>query len=168
MSNLINFQFRENQVRVVNIKDEPWFVGKDVCDILEIEDTSSAYRRLKDYEKATQTLYGSGQNREFMVISESGLYRLVLTSRKPQAEPFQDWICQEVVPQIRKTGSYSLENLSKEEILLKQCEMLVENKRRLEEVEKTSSQALSIAQEAKEGLEKVRDEISSLKELAIN
>lgn len=50
----------------------------------------------------------SGQNREMVVISESGLYRLVLTSRKPQSEPFQDWVVQEVLPSIRKTGSYSV------------------------------------------------------------
>ena len=109
MSNLTVFDFNDNQVRTFNINGEVWFVGKDVCDVLELSsNTSQAYARLKDYEKQTYTLYMSGQNREFTVISESGLYRLVLTSRKPQAEPFQDWVCQEVIPQIRKTGAYSV------------------------------------------------------------
>jgi prophage antirepressor-like protein len=60
------------------------------------------------YEKLTRLITVSGQNREMVVISESGLYRLVLTSRKPQSEPFQDWVVQEVLPSIRKTGSYSV------------------------------------------------------------
>lgn len=105
--NIVPFQFGSSSIRVVLINGEPWFVGKDVCDVLEIGDPSTAYARLKDYEKLTRLIPGSGQNREMVVISESGLYRLVLTSRKPQAEPFQDWVVQEVLPSIRKTGSYS-------------------------------------------------------------
>jgi prophage antirepressor-like protein len=113
-----DFQFQDNDknvhvdqaIRVIEINGEPWFVGVDVCEVLELSsNTSQAYKRLKDYEKQTYTLYMSGQNRDVTLISESGLYRLVLTSRKPQAEPFQDWVCQEVIPQIRKTGQYQLD-----------------------------------------------------------
>ena len=109
MSNsIVPFQFDTHEIRVIVIDGEPWFVGKDVCDVLELSlNTSQAYARLKDYEKLTYTLYTSGQNRDYTCISESGLFRLVLTSRKPQAEPFQDWVI-EVLKQIRKTGSYSI------------------------------------------------------------
>lgn len=83
---------------------------KDVCDVLEHSDVSKACERLKSYEKLVRTLFVSGQNRDVLCISEPGLYRLVLTSRKPQAEPFQDWVCQEVLPTIRKTGTYSVQS----------------------------------------------------------
>ena len=109
MTNLIGLQFRENQVRIVNINGDVWFVGKDVCDVLEITNNRNAYSRLKEYEKNTvQIMDGNQGNPSMTVISESGLYRLVLTSRKPQAEPFQDWVCQEVIPQIRKHGTYQI------------------------------------------------------------
>ena len=108
MSNLTAFQFDNSQVRTILIDDQPWFVGKDVCDILEMGNPRQVLSRLKDYEKGVQNVDTIGGSQSMTVISESGLYRLVLTSRKPQAEPFQDWVCQEVIPQIRKTGSYSV------------------------------------------------------------
>ena len=108
MNNLTTFQFNNIQVRTVLINGDAWFVGKDICNVLEIEDSKSSLRRLKDYEKGVHTIPTPGGHQSMTVISESGLYRLVLTSRKPQAEPFQDWVCQEVIPQIRKTGSYSV------------------------------------------------------------
>jgi prophage antirepressor-like protein len=106
--NIVPFQFNTQEIRVTLIDGNPWFIGKDVCNVLEVKDSSTAYSRLKGYEKLTRLITVSGQNREMVVISESGLYRLVLTSRKPQSEPFQDWVVQEVLPSIRKTGSYSV------------------------------------------------------------
>ena len=88
------------------IDSQPWFVAKDVCDVLAHTNSRMALERLKAYEKGVTTVYTLGGNQEMAIISESGLYRLVLTSRKPEAEPFQDWVCQEVLPQIRKTGKY--------------------------------------------------------------
>ncbi|MFY7939000.1 MAG: Bro-N domain-containing protein [Flavobacterium sp.] len=109
MSNsIVPFQFDTNEIRVIVIDGEPWFVAKDICNVLEISDVSNACKRLKDYEKATHTVSTRGGNQDMAIISESGLYRLVLTSRKPQAEPFQDWVVQVVLKQIRKTGSYSV------------------------------------------------------------
>jgi hypothetical protein len=64
--------------------------------------------RLKDYEKGVANTDTLGGDQEMVIISESGLYRLIMTSRKPQAEPFQDWVCQEVLPSIRKTGKYEV------------------------------------------------------------
>jgi len=111
MSSLTRFQFNDNQVRILVIDGQPWFVGSDVCKILGILNFSDAYLRLKEYEK--QTIKSDSidnndviRNPYTVIISEPGLYRLILTSRKPQAEPFQDWVCQEVLPSIRKTGKY--------------------------------------------------------------
>jgi len=102
------FQFDSHEIRVVLIDGEPWFVAKDICNVLEHTNSSKALERLKDYEKGLTTVSTRGGNQEMAIISESGLYRLVLTSRKPQAEPFQDWVVQVVLTAIRKTGSYSV------------------------------------------------------------
>jgi prophage antirepressor-like protein len=114
MSNLTRFAFQNNQVRVIIIDGQPWFVGSDVCKILGINNFSDAYARLKNYEKQTiksDTIDNADviRNPNTIIISEPGLYRLILTSRKPQAEPFQDWVCQEVLPSIRKTGKYEMQ-----------------------------------------------------------
>ena len=106
MSNLSTFVFKESDVRVLNIDNYPWFVAKDLCLILELSDVSMSLKRLDDDEKLTQTLFVSGQNRDMSVVSESGMYSLVLTSRKPQAKAFKKWITSEVLPSIRKTGKY--------------------------------------------------------------
>jgi anti-repressor protein len=100
------FNYQNNQVRTVSINNEPWFVARDVCEILELSDVSMSISRLDDDEKLIQKLFVSGQNRDVITISESGLYSLVLTSNKPEAKMFKRWITHEVIPQIRKTGVY--------------------------------------------------------------
>jgi len=109
-NSLVEFQFDTHEIRVVLIGDEPWFVAKDICDVLEQPSISKVLSRLKDYEKGLHSVHTLGGNQEMAIISESGLYRLVLTSRKPQAEPFQDWVVQVVLTAIRKTGSYSVQS----------------------------------------------------------
>jgi prophage antirepressor-like protein len=107
MNNLAVFAFNSKQVRIIDIEGNPWFVGIDICEILELGNPRQAYTRLRDYEKNTVTINdGIPGNPNTVCISESGLYRLILTSRKPQAEPFQDWVCQEILPSIRKYGRF--------------------------------------------------------------
>lgn len=99
------FDYQGKQVRTVLVNDEPWFVAKDVCEVLEIDHTQT--RRLDDDEKGlclTQTL---GGEQELLCITESGLYSLVLGSRKPEAKQFKRWVTHEILPAIRKTGTYS-------------------------------------------------------------
>jgi prophage antirepressor-like protein len=104
LSNVFNYSGR--QLRTAIINDEPWFVAKDVCDILEIGDTSSALRRLDDDEKGTHTILTLGGNQQMAIVNEAGLYNLIFTSRKDEAKQFKKWVTHEVLPQIRKTGSY--------------------------------------------------------------
>jgi prophage antirepressor-like protein len=132
MTNLTTFQFNTQEVRVITIDGEPWFLGADVCRVLEIKNYSDAYSRLKDYEKTIGNTEGV-DNPDTVYISESGLYRLVLTSRKPQAGPFQDWVVQEVLPSIRKTGSYQIQPLSTAEVVLQSAQVLVDHEKRLTE-----------------------------------
>lgn len=91
-------------IRTVIIDNEPWFVAKDVCNILGIANPTDALNKgLEDFERARFNL---GRQGEANIISESGFYTLVLRSRKPIAKPFRLWVTQEVLPQIRKTGGY--------------------------------------------------------------
>ncbi|PEM89627.1 phage antirepressor Ant [Bacillus wiedmannii] len=94
------------QVRTVMKDGEHWFIAKDVCDILDIKNPRTSTALLDDDEKGVHTMDTLGGSQEFAVINESGLYSLVLKSRKPQAESFKKWITSEVLPMIRKTGGY--------------------------------------------------------------
>lgn len=108
MNDLVKFEFKGKGVRTVVIEDEPWFVAKDVCEILEIADPSSALRKIPRTHKGEHRMPTLGGMQNVSIISEAGLYRLVLRSDKPQAEPFIDWVTAEVLPQIRKTGKYEV------------------------------------------------------------
>jgi len=111
MSEIIQFQFGFNDIRVVLIENEPWLVAKDVCEVLGIKNDTDACGRLDDDEKDAVGIADSiGRNQQMTVISESGFYRLVMTSRKPEVKKFQKWITSEVIPSIRKTGSYSVDH----------------------------------------------------------
>ena len=105
-----NEQF--GQVRTLNIDGEPWSVVVDVCRALEIANVSDAIKRLDEDEKmtldSTEGHFGQrGGAQSMNVVNEPGLYTLVLGSRKPEAKTFKRWITHEVLPAIRKTGSYS-------------------------------------------------------------
>ena len=94
-------------VRTVLLNGEAWFCIKDVCDILEIKNPSDIPKRLEEDEVHRFNLGSRSGITNF--TSESGLYALILRSKKPCAKPFRKWITSEVIPSIRKTGSYSLE-----------------------------------------------------------
>lgn len=103
------FDFKGAALRTLTGKaGEPWFVAKDVCDILELGNTTNALRALDEDEKTNFTNCNVAQNggRAPLIISEPGLYKLIMRSRKPEAKEFQRWVTHEVLPQIRKTGGY--------------------------------------------------------------
>lgn len=108
------FQFHTHTVRVVTRDGEPWFVAADVADALGYASAKDAARNLSESQKGRQivpTLSADaagrgGGDQTVTIVNESGLYRLVLRSRKPEAIAFSDWVTGEVLPSIRKTGSY--------------------------------------------------------------
>lgn len=106
MTDLQNFSFGSVAVRVIDRDGEPWFVAKDICDVLEVENTSQALSRLDDDEKNTIILNEGIGNPQKAIINESGLYSLVISSRKPEAKQFKKWVTSEVLPAIRKHGGY--------------------------------------------------------------
>lgn len=110
------FVFHGQEVRTVTINNEPWFVGKDVAQILGYTEPHKAIARHVDSDDGmkhplTDSL---GRIQETIIINESGLYSLILSSKLPQAKEFKRWVTREVLPQIRQQGAYVPENLSDE------------------------------------------------------
>ncbi|WP_052054076.1 phage antirepressor KilAC domain-containing protein [Corynebacterium freneyi] len=111
------FDFRGHEVRVIQGDDgEPRWVAADVAKVLGYSATAAMTRSLDDDEKGVQNLHTPGGEQELATITESGLYSVILRSRVPAARDFKRWVTGEVLPQIRKTGSYSAP-LSDDEIV---------------------------------------------------
>ena len=111
------FNYNNNEIRVIENNGEPWFVAKDVCDVLELADVTSAIKSLDDDEKMTlqnpRSHSGQRGGAQYLnVINEPGLYALAFRSNKPEAKKFSKWVRAEVLPTLRKTGSYSMTGLN--------------------------------------------------------
>jgi len=119
-------------VRVVMQENEPWFVAKDVCDILGLTNPTVKVSTL-DNDEVTKLNLG-GLSGEANCINESGLYSLIMTSRKPEAKKFKKWVTSEVLPSIRKTGGYMLDNgESADELMARALKIADDTLRRREE-----------------------------------
>jgi len=112
MSNIIPFDFNSHEIRVIqDDNNEPWFVAKDISDILGYTDAHKMTSKLDDDEKSNRQIGGLGSHtggRGTTLINESGLYSVILTSKKSEAKKFKKWITSEVLPSIRKTGGYQV------------------------------------------------------------
>jgi prophage antirepressor-like protein len=130
------FRFGDHNIRVITIDDSPWFVAADVCKALDVSNPTKAIERLDADEYTLTSIQGSPN--QINVISESGLFSLILTSRKDEAKQFKKWVTSEVLPTIRKTGSYTTptRDLTPTEALLVTVQRMVENERALAEHEK--------------------------------
>lgn len=110
MNELQNFDFKGNSVRTLTVNDEPYFVGKDVANILGYERSDNAIRNhVDDEDKLTHQISASGQKRNMTIINESGLYSLIISSKLQSAKEFKRWVTHEVLPTIRRTGQYSVQ-----------------------------------------------------------
>lgn len=143
MKHIQKFDFNGYDMNVFGDLDNPLFLGREVADILGYRTASDALRVLDDDEKLLRTLCVSGQDRSVNLITESGLYTLVLGSKKPEAKEFKKWVTSEVLPSIRKHGAYmtpaTIENI-------------------IEDPEAFARLALALAAERKEK-EKVKGEL---------
>lgn len=119
--NIKTFDYNGQEVRTVEMNGQPWFVLKDIAEVLKLTDTNKISARLEADELTRIKFVSGGQNREMLCVSESGLYNVVLRSDRPEAKPFRRWITHEVIPSIRKTGGYiaGQETLSPEELMAK-------------------------------------------------
>lgn len=108
MNKLQIFNFNAASVRIVEKDGQPWFVLKDVCDVLSIDQVAGIKRRLAEDVISNHPLQTAGGIQNTTIINEDGLYDVILESRKPEAKAFRKWVTGEVLPTIRKSGSYSL------------------------------------------------------------
>lgn len=132
------------EVRTVQIDGEPWFVLTDVCRELEISNSRMAADRLENDELMSVKLTSGGQRREMTIVNESGLYTVILRSDKPQAKPFRKWVTSEVLPSIRKHGSYSVQSQFAD--LSPQLQVLIQMETRQKQIEaRQAEQATALA-----------------------
>lgn len=144
MLDLIPFNYNSKQVRTISKDGEPWFVAKDICDILDIGNPTMAAARLDDDEVSqTEVIDNIGRSQNTNIINEMGLYNLILRSDKPEAKQFKRWITHDVIPSIRKHGLYAKDELLDNPDLM--IEVLQELKREREEKKllQTENQLLS-------------------------
>lgn len=121
MSNIQIFNYQSNEVRTVEMGGEPWFVLKDVCNILGISKYRDTAARLDADERGSVEVDTLGGTQQVIAVNESGLYHVILRSDKPEAAPFRKWVTSEVLPSIRKNGGYiaGQEQLSPQELMAK-------------------------------------------------
>lgn len=143
MTALMNFDFNNNQVRVLTINKEPWFTTKDIATVLNYKDPSMMTKHVDKEDKQTinpqkldtvnATQSFSANTFKISVINESGLYACIFGSTKPVARVFKKWVTSEVLPEIRKTGSYNGELYRKYQLALNEVKTASEDKRLAEE-----------------------------------
>lgn len=102
------FNSANQAIRIEMVHNQPFFVAIDVCDVLGLTNVTKAIYALDDDERLTLPIVRAGQTREVNLISESGLYNLIFRSNKPEAKSFRKWVTQEVLPAIRKKGTYEV------------------------------------------------------------
>lgn len=112
MKSLELFHFKGKQVRTIQLEGEPWFVAADVCDVLGLSNPSQALSYLDRDERRLITNEAWRTNGNMAIVSEPGLYSLVLRSRRPEAKGFRRWIAHEVIPALRQTGGYLMPAVS--------------------------------------------------------
>ena len=107
MQEVQRFVFEEKNVRVVMRDDSPWFVAVDVCKVLQIKNSRQLLENLDTDERADVSITYGSQSRKVNIISEPGLYSVIIRSKSPVAAPFRRWVTHDVLPSIRRTGVYS-------------------------------------------------------------
>jgi hypothetical protein len=100
-----------NDFTAIEIEGEPWFIAVEVCALLGLTSATESLRGLDDDEKLTSVIHRAGQKRQVNLINESGLYNLIFKSRKESAKKFRKWVTKEVIPSIRKKGSYGINRI---------------------------------------------------------
>ena len=122
-NNVLDFQFEGHDVRAIAIDGEPWFVGKDVAEALGYGKgksiTNAVTNHVDDEDKGVTKIMTPGGRQKMVIINESGLYSLILSSKLDSAKKFKKWVTSEVLPSIRKNGGYiyGQENMSEDELL---------------------------------------------------
>jgi prophage antirepressor-like protein len=147
------YNFKSQQLRVVGTFEDPWFAAKDICDILGISNVTQSLTNIPDKWKGLCKTYTLSGDQVMNIVNESGLYKMILRSNKPEAQPFQEWVCEDVLPGIRKNGEYVLEEYKKK---------LEDQQKALDEQIKEAQEKQKILEEQQIALEKKDEHIRKL------
>ena len=112
--------FNEKNIRVIGTYEEPWFVAKDICSILELPNITNAIKILPEKWRGLKLLSTFGGEQNMNIINEAGLYKLIMRSNKPIAQKFQDVVCEEILPTLRKKGEYKIQSIIDKNIKLEE------------------------------------------------
>ncbi|MCI5555179.1 MAG: Bro-N domain-containing protein [Ruminococcus sp.] len=147
MNEITSWNYEGAEVRTVQIDGEPWFVLSDICRELEISHVKDTATRIDEDDLGqTEVIDRMGRSQKVWIINESGLYTVILRSDKPQAKPFRKWVTSVVLPSIRKTGSYSVQQPNAFENLSPQLQVLIQMETRQKQIEaRQAEQATALA-----------------------
>lgn len=139
MNDIQIFTYGDTPLRTIEKNDEIWLVLRDVCDILGISHTEAVAARL-DPDETSQTgvIDSKGRKQNMLIVNEPGLYSVVLRSDKPEAKDFKRWVTHEVLPALRRTGSYAMapaQPMTPAQLLAAQAQVLVDMERRMDEMQ---------------------------------
>ena len=141
---LMTFQNEEfGEIRTAEIGGEPWFCLADICRPLGLKSYHCKERLRDDGIVSTEGVDSVGRPKQMLFVNEANLYRVIFQSRKPEAERFTDWVTEEVLPSIRKTGFYSTRPaLTPAQLIARQAQLLVEQEQRITRIEDKVDRAL--------------------------
>lgn len=158
MNDLQIFIYSGAQLRTIQQPDGLWWVLRDVCEVLGLSTPARVAERLDDDEKGVSLIHTPGGKQEMTIINEPGLYSVILRSDKPEAKAFKRWVVHEVLPSIRKNGSYGMNTEALQE-LAEINRQLEQYRQRYESVDKEVAQArkqLTLARASYDGMCKAR------------
>jgi prophage antirepressor-like protein len=157
--------FNTSSVRIVGTYEQPWFVVKDICKILGIQNNRDVINLIPEKWKSEQLLPTKGGNQYTTIINESGLYKIIMRSNKPIAQKFQEVVCEEILPSIRKTGEFKLkEMLKRKEKDIEEKEKVIESKEKVIELKNKKIKKLKIKdKENKEKSKTIEKELNEKK-----
>ena len=105
------FKFNDKDIRVIGSYNEPWFVAKDICDILGLKNVTESLRNIPEKWRVSEILRTSYNSHNMNIISEPAVYKLIMRSNKPIAQKFQEVVCEEILPSLRKKGEYHIQSI---------------------------------------------------------
>ena len=155
--------FENKNVRIVGTYQDPWFAVKDICTILDLSNASLSLKNIPEKWKGMRKISSTSGDQDMLVVNESGLYKLIMRSVKPIAEKFQEWVCEEVLPSIRKKGEFVLQEYKqkleeKQKIVDQQQSLLDEKQSALDQQQNVVVKQQSLLEEKDDRIKKLQRE----------
>jgi len=121
--------FNNNTIRIIGSYNEPWFVASDICKILEISNVSQATQHIPDKWKSLNIIKTTSSDQLMITINEAAVYKLIMRSNKPVAQKFQEVVCEEILPSLRKKGEYKIQSIIDKNIKLEEEKKILEEQK---------------------------------------